>query len=167
MTIFLKIFSSCLSCPSWIKNTWFSSCLSCPSWIKDTWFSSCPSCSSWIKDMLCCPRETSPRSFHSPCSVPQVARFREVSLRFALPSPRRPGVIHGVTPPGSVLIRCTCRVTTPDHCSVPSVTLSEKLTTMASLSSVTLYEKLSTTLFCLKKASYASRARGPKNLNNL
>jgi len=73
MTIFLKIFSSCLSCPS------------------------------WIKDMLCYPRETSPRSFHSPRSIPQVARCREVALRAALPSPRRPGVIHGVTPPGSVL----------------------------------------------------------------
>ena len=53
--------------------------------------------------MLCCPRETSPRSFHSPRSIPQVARCREVALRAALPSPRRPGVIHGVTPPGSVL----------------------------------------------------------------
>ena len=34
---------------------------------------------------------------------PQVARCREVLLRFDLPSPRRPGVIQGVTPPGSVL----------------------------------------------------------------
>ena len=41
MTIFLKIFSSCLSC------------------------------SSWIKDMLCYPRETSPRSFHFPGFVPR------------------------------------------------------------------------------------------------
>ena len=55
--------------------------------------------------MSCCPRETSPRSFHSPRSIPQVARCREVALRAALPSPRRPGVIHGVTPPGSVPAR--------------------------------------------------------------
>ena len=52
--------------------------------------------------MSCCPRETSSRSFHSPRSIPQVARCREVALRAALPSPRRPGVIHSVTPPGSV-----------------------------------------------------------------
>ncbi len=103
MTIFLKIFSSCLSCPSWIKNTWFSSCLSCPSWIKNTWFSSCLSCPSWIKDMLCCPRETSPRSFHSVILPPQVAHVRGGLLRCATTPVRRPGVIHGVTPPGSVL----------------------------------------------------------------
>ena len=71
------------------------------------------SCSSFLpllffvpfvdNNFFCFPRETSPRSFHSPRSVPQVARCREASLRVALPTPRRPGVIHGVTPPGSVL----------------------------------------------------------------
>ena len=75
MTIFLKIFSSCLSC------------------------------SSWIKDMLCYPRETSPRSFHSPGSIPQVAHVRGGLLRCASTPVRRPGVIHGVTPPGSVPAR--------------------------------------------------------------
>ena len=68
-------------------------------------------------DMSCCPRETSPRSFHSPRSIPQVARCREVALRAALPAPRRPGVIHGVTPPGSVLI--------------PSFSLSSPFTALA------------------------------------
>ena len=53
--------------------------------------------------MICYLRETSPRSFHSPRSIPQVAPCREVALRAALPSPRRPGVINGVTPLGSVL----------------------------------------------------------------
>ena len=52
-------------------------------------------------DLSCCPRETSPRSLPSDILLPQVARCREVALRAALPSPRRPGVIHGVTPPGS------------------------------------------------------------------
>ena len=53
--------------------------------------------------MLCCPRETSPRSFHSPGSIPQVAHVRGGLLRCATTNVRRPGVIHGVTPPGSVL----------------------------------------------------------------
>ena len=48
----------------------------------------------------------SPRSFHSPRSLPQVARCQEAALRAALLPPRRPGVIHGVTPPGSVLTPC-------------------------------------------------------------
>lgn len=46
------------------------------------------------------PRETSPRSLLVSLCYPQVARYREVALRVALPSPRRLGVIHGVTPPG-------------------------------------------------------------------
>jgi hypothetical protein len=69
--------------------------------------------------MLCCPRETSPRSFHSPRSVPQVARYREVALRGSLPEPRRPGVIHGVTPPGSVLIPIPPGVTPPGSAHIP------------------------------------------------
>ena len=88
MTIFLKIFSSCLSCPSWKKTHGSLRVFSCP---------------SWIKDMLCCPRETSPRSFHSPRSIPQVAHVRGGLLRCATTPVRRPGVIHGVTPLGSVL----------------------------------------------------------------
>ena len=72
---------------------------------EDTWFSSCLSCPSWIKDMLCCPRETSPRSFHFPRSIPQVAHVRGGLLRCAPTNVRRPGVIHGVTPPGSVPAR--------------------------------------------------------------
>ena len=53
--------------------------------------------------MLCCPRETSPRSFHSVILPPQVAHVRGGLLRCATTPVRRTGVIHGVTPPGSVL----------------------------------------------------------------
>ena len=55
-----------------------------------------------LRYTLCYPRETSPRSFHSPRSIPQVAHVRGGLLRCASTNVRRPGVIHGVTPPGSV-----------------------------------------------------------------
>ena len=54
-------------------------------------------------DMSCLPRETSPRSFHSAILLPQVAHGRGGLLRCATTPVRRPGVIHDVTPPGSVL----------------------------------------------------------------
>ena len=53
--------------------------------------------------MCCLPRETSPRSFHSVILLPQVAHGRGGLLRCATAPVRRPGVIQGVTPPGSVL----------------------------------------------------------------
>jgi hypothetical protein len=55
--------------------------------------------------MSCYPRETSPRSFHAVILLPQVAHGRGGLLRCATAPARRPGVIHGVTPPGSVLIQ--------------------------------------------------------------
>jgi len=49
------------------------------------------------------PRETSPRSLLIALLLPQVAHVRGGLLRCATTPVRRPGVIHGVTPPGSVL----------------------------------------------------------------
>ena len=40
--------------------------------------------------------------FLPPSCHPQVARCRETALRAAPPAPRRPGVIHNATPPGSM-----------------------------------------------------------------
>jgi len=60
--------------------------------------------------MPCYPRETSPRSFHSRCFIPRSLP----SMGFRKLQPilvRRPGVTHGVPPPGSVL--ADTRVTPP------------------------------------------------------
>ena len=61
-------------------------------------------------DLSCCPRETSSKSFHAPRSYPQVAHGRDGLLRCATAPVRQPGVIHGVTPPGSVLIIIGCTI---------------------------------------------------------
>ena len=56
-----------------------------------------------LRYMSCCPRETSPRSFHAVILPPQVAHVRGGLLRCTTTPVRRPGVSYGVTPLGSVL----------------------------------------------------------------